>query len=125
MKTALMFVLVAIGGVTLSVRAATAQQPMPPSGPAYATVPQPAPVGPQPTPANGPLPAPGTPVQNPAGSPGVDTSLLMDNGLWDNAAVPACCAICGGGCLRPTRLVHGTGRANLQSQPASRRWDWI
>ncbi|MFZ1932506.1 MAG: hypothetical protein WCB27_03950 [Thermoguttaceae bacterium] len=101
MKTALMFVLVAIGGVTLSVRAATAQQPMPPSGPAYATVPQPAPVGPQPTPANGPLPAPGTPVQNPAGSPGVDTSLLIDNGLWDNAAVPACCAICGGGCCAP------------------------
>ena len=36
------------------------------------------------------LPEP-VPTPPPAGA--VDTSMLIDNGLWDNAAVPPCCAM--------------------------------
>ncbi len=115
MKTALTFVLVAIGGITLSVDNAAAQQPMPAAGPVYPAAQQPMPVagpvypaaqppgavGPQAAGMVGQPPGPGTPMPGPMPNSPPDTSMLIDNGLWDNAATPPCCAICGGGCCAP------------------------
>jgi Putative beta barrel porin-7 (BBP7) len=97
-KTALTFVLVALGGIGLSVDSrATAQQQAPPSNPAYATVQPPASGGSQQGVVNGaPQPA-GTAGPNAPANPAADTGLLVDNGLWDGAPVGPCCAICGGG----------------------------
>jgi hypothetical protein len=101
-KTALTSVLVALGAMSLSINSrAAAQQAMPPSGPAYAAVQQPGLLEPQVAAPNANLPSAGVPMPSPTAKSAADTSMLIDNGLWDNAAVPACCAICGGGCCAP------------------------
>jgi hypothetical protein len=102
-KIVLTSVLVALGAISLSVNSrAAAQQPMSPAGPLQGAFQQPGLAGPQPVAAtNGSRPTPGTPVPAPAPNAPVDTSLLIDNGLWDNAPLPACCGICGGGSCSP------------------------
>ena len=125
MKTALTFLLVALGiGMSVNSRA-NAQQPMPPSNPGYAPVQpgyapvqQPSLPGPQPIATNGNLQAPGTQMPTPPANAPVDTSLLLDNGLWDNAAMPSCCAICGGGsCAPPDWYLEQDVRILNRSRP--------
>jgi hypothetical protein len=101
-KTALTSILVALGAFSLSVNSrAAAQQPMPSAGPVQGVMQQPGIAGPQTAVTNGSPSVPGTPAPTPTANAPVDTSLLIDNGLWDNAPMPACCGICGGGCCAP------------------------
>jgi hypothetical protein len=112
-KTALTLVLVALGGISLAVTPpAAAQQPMPLNGPTYAALRQPNGTPEQPVRADfapqhkapgssqtGAAQAIQPPAVPPNSSPNsaADEGLLIDNGLWDNAPVGPCCAICGGG----------------------------
>jgi hypothetical protein len=98
-KTALTLVLAALCGIGLfgNTRAA-AQQPTP-SNPVYTAAQQPTVGGAAATNASptAPVAAPPAPSTN---TP-VDTNLLVDNALWDNATVVPSCAACGGGSCGP------------------------
>jgi hypothetical protein len=121
-KTALTLVLMALGGLSLSVTSrAAAQQPTPRSTPIYVAQ-QPALGGTQAaslspqaalggtqaavgtaeqaTTGNGhPLPPDmGSTTPGPSATEG---GLLLDNGLWDGASAGPCCAVCGGGSCAP------------------------
>lgn len=102
MKTALTLVFVTLGTICVSVTSrAVAQQPALPASPTMGSMQHQLPAAPQTAaPSGSPQPA-GVPMASPAGSASVDTSMLIDNGLWDNAAMPDSCAICGGGCCAP------------------------
>jgi hypothetical protein len=107
-KTALMIVLVALGGLGLTVNSRAAAQQgvqqgvmsVDPLGPAYTAARQPEPA---PAASQQPSASQGYPMPPSAATPGpADDGLLIDNGLlWDNAPVGPSCAICGGGSGRP------------------------
>jgi hypothetical protein len=104
-KTALTSILVTFAwlGWFAEFRAA-AQQQYYATPPAAAGEALPTPAGtatPQPGPGNQPA-SPGA-VQPPGGPPNnaADPTWMMDNGLWDGAAMPTACSICGSGSGTP------------------------
>jgi hypothetical protein len=98
-KTALTLVLAALCGIGLSGNTRAAAQQPTPSNPVYTAIQEPTVGGGAATSASPTAPVTATPA--PAANSPVDTRLL-DNCLWDNAPIGACCAKCGGGSCGPS-----------------------